>query len=66
MRECEPGAGGEGARRLGRGDGALVRWCAFTGMPNESRLGLHLSNDSGDFVLVYYEPRNNRDPPVLR
>jgi hypothetical protein len=45
---------------------AMARWCAFIGMPNETRLGLHLSGESGDTVLVYYEPRNNRDPPVLR
>ncbi|PZR81947.1 MAG: hypothetical protein DLM68_16835 [Hyphomicrobiales bacterium] len=29
-------------------------------------MGLHLSNESGDFVLVYYEPGRNRDTPVLR
>ncbi|MGH6857282.1 MAG: hypothetical protein ACRECP_06495 [Methylocella sp.] len=45
---------------------AMARWCAFTGMPNETRLGLHLSGEAGDFVLVYYEPQNNRDAPVLR
>jgi len=45
---------------------AMARYCAFFGMPNERRLGLHLSDESGDFVLVSYEPRNNRDAPVLR
>ncbi|MGH6856564.1 MAG: hypothetical protein ACRECP_02705 [Methylocella sp.] len=45
---------------------AMARWCAFAGMPNETRLGLHLSDESGDTVLVYFEPRNNRAPPVLR
>ncbi len=44
---------------------AMARWCAFTGLPNEKRLGLHLSDDLGDSVLVFYEPRNNRDAPVL-
>jgi len=37
---------------------AMARWCAFTGLPNEKRLG--------DSVLVFYEPRNNRDAPVLQ
>jgi hypothetical protein len=45
---------------------AMARWCAFTGLPNEKRLGLHLSDDLGDSVLVFYEPRNNRDAPVLQ
>jgi len=45
---------------------AVARWCAFTGLPNEKRLGLHLSDDLGDSVLVFYEPRNNRDAPVLQ
>jgi hypothetical protein len=44
----------------------MARWCAFTGLPNEKRLGLHLSDDLGDSVLVFYEPRNNRDAPVLQ
>ena len=44
---------------------AMARWCAFIGMPNETRLGLHLSGESADTVLVRYEPRNNRDAPVL-
>ena len=30
------------------------------------RLGLHLSDETGDTVLVYYEPRNNQDAPALR
>jgi hypothetical protein len=46
--------------------GAMARWCAFIGLPNEKRLGLHLSDESGDVVLVYYEPRNNRNAAVLR
>ncbi|MGH6837873.1 MAG: hypothetical protein ACREDT_03570 [Methylocella sp.] len=45
---------------------AMARWCAFAGMPNETRLGLHLSDESADTVLVTYEPQNNRAPPVLR
>jgi hypothetical protein len=45
---------------------AMARYCTFFGVPNEKRLGLHLSNVSGDSVLVYYEPRNNREAPVLR
>ncbi len=45
---------------------AMARYCAFIGLPNEKRLGLHLSDDSGDSVLVYYEPRSNRDAAVLR
>jgi hypothetical protein len=45
---------------------AMARFCDLIGLPNEKRLGFHLSDDSGDAVLVYYEPRNNRDAPVLR
>jgi hypothetical protein len=45
---------------------AMARFCAFIGLPNEKRLGLHLSQESEDAVLVYYEPRNNRDVPILR
>ncbi|MGH6839213.1 MAG: hypothetical protein ACREDT_10535 [Methylocella sp.] len=45
---------------------AMARYCAALGLPNETRLGLHLSDESSDTVLVYFEPRNNRDPPVLR
>jgi hypothetical protein len=44
---------------------AMAHWCASVGIPNESRLGLHLSDESGDAVLVYYEPKNNRVAPVL-
>jgi hypothetical protein len=45
---------------------ARARFCDLIGWPNEKRLGLHLSDDSGDSVLVFYEPRNDRDTPVLR
>src|ERR1700724_2173702 len=45
---------------------AMARYCTFFGVPNEKRLSLHLSDDSGDSALVSYEPRNNRDAPVLR
>ncbi|HEY4848552.1 MAG TPA: hypothetical protein VIH87_12370 [Methylocella sp.] len=45
---------------------AMARYCTFFGVPNERRLGLRLSDDSGDSVLVYYESRNHRDAPVLR
>jgi len=45
---------------------AMARYCAFFGVPNEKRLGLHLSDGSGDSVLVRYEPRNDQDAPVLR
>jgi hypothetical protein len=45
---------------------AMARYCAAIGLPYERRLGLHLSDEKGDAVLVYYEPRNNRDDPVLR
>ncbi|MDQ6702682.1 MAG: hypothetical protein M3Z96_06045 [Pseudomonadota bacterium] len=45
---------------------AMARYCTFFGVPNERRLGLHLSDDSGDFVLVTYELRNERDAPVPR
>ncbi len=45
---------------------AMARFCDLIGLPNEKRLGLHLSDDSGDSVLVFYEPRNDRDTPVLR
>jgi hypothetical protein len=45
---------------------AMARYCAAIGLPNETRLGLHLTDESGDAVLVYYEPQANRDPPVLR
>jgi hypothetical protein len=45
---------------------AMARFCDLIGWPNEKRLGLHLSDDSGDSVLVFYEPRNDRDTPVLR
>jgi hypothetical protein len=45
---------------------AMARYCDFIGFPNEKRFGLHLSDDSGDSVLVFYEPRNNRDAPILR
>jgi hypothetical protein len=44
----------------------MARYCAAIGLPNERRLGLHLSDKKGDAVLVYYEPRNYRDSPVLR
>jgi hypothetical protein len=44
---------------------AMARYCTFFGVPNEKRLGLHLSDDSGNSVLVTYERRNNRDAPVL-
>jgi hypothetical protein len=37
---------------------AQARSCAL--------IGLHLSGESGDVVLVYYEPRNNKDTPILR
>jgi hypothetical protein len=45
---------------------AMARYCTFFGVPNEKRLGLRLSNRSGDFLLVRYEPRNDQDAPVLR
>jgi hypothetical protein len=45
---------------------ARARSCAFIGLPNERRLGLHLSNESGDAVLVYYEPKSNQDAPILQ
>jgi hypothetical protein len=44
---------------------AMARYCTFFGVPNEKRLSLHLSDDSGDSALVSYEPRNDRDAPVL-
>ena len=44
----------------------MARYCSFFGVPNEKRSSLHLSDDLGDFVLVTYEPRNNRDAPILR
>ncbi len=44
---------------------SMARWCALIGIPNEKRLGLHLSAESGDAVLVYYEPQNRKVPPVL-
>jgi hypothetical protein len=45
---------------------AMARYCTFFGVPNEKRLGLRLSDGSGDFLLVRYEPRNDQDVPVLR
>ena len=36
---------------------AMARYCTFFGVPNEKRLSLHLSDDSGDSALVSYEPR---------
>ncbi len=45
---------------------AMARYCTFFGVPNEKRLGLRLSDGSGDFLLVRYEPRNDRDAQVLR
>jgi hypothetical protein len=45
---------------------AMAHFCAFTGLPDEKRLGLHLSDESGDAVLVYYRPRNNRNAADLR
>ena len=45
---------------------ARARFCDLIGLPNDKRLSLRLSDDSGDFVLVTYEPRNDRDAPVLR
>jgi hypothetical protein len=45
---------------------AMARYCAFFGVPNQKRLGLHLSDESGDAVLVTYEPRNNQVAPVLQ
>jgi hypothetical protein len=51
--------------QAGSGRGS-ERYCTFFGVPNEKRLGLHVSDDSGDSVLVYYEPRNNRGAPILR
>jgi hypothetical protein len=56
-----PGANERGVRA-----DAMARFCDLIGLPNEKRLGLHLSDDSGDAVLVFYEPRNNRDAPILR
>lgn len=43
----------------------MARICAATGLPNERRLGLHLADQSGDAVLVYYEPQNNRVAPAF-
>jgi hypothetical protein len=45
---------------------AMARFCDLIGLPNEKRLGLRLSDGSGDFLLVRYEPRNDQDAPVLR
>jgi hypothetical protein len=45
---------------------AMARFCDLIGWPNEKRLGLRLSDGSGDFLLVRYEPRNDQDAPVLR
>jgi hypothetical protein len=45
---------------------SMARWCALIGIPNEKRLGLHLADQSGDAVLVYYEPQNNRVAPVMQ
>ncbi len=56
-----PAANGRGFR-----DEAMARFCDLIGLPSEKRLGLHLSDDSGDSVLVTYEPRNDRDGPVLQ
>ena len=46
--------------------GAMARLCDLIGLPNEKRLGLHLSDDSGDAVLVRYESARIGDAPVLR
>ena len=45
---------------------AMARFCDLIGLPSEKRLGLHLSDDSGDAVLVTYEPMDDRNGPVLR
>ncbi|MGH6840623.1 MAG: hypothetical protein ACREDV_00795, partial [Methylocella sp.] len=55
-----PVAGERGVRAV-----AMARFCDLIGWPNEMRLGLHISDGSGDSMLVFYEPRNNRDAPVL-
>jgi len=45
---------------------AMARYCGVIGFPNEKRFGLHLSDGSGDSVLVYYESAQIRNTPVLR
>ena len=63
---CRNARGTGAENRRGVVAEAMARWCAFTGLPNERRMGLHLSDESGDAVLVYYERQNNRDAPVLQ
>jgi hypothetical protein len=44
---------------------SMARWCVLIGIPNEERLGLHLSDQSRDAALVYYEPQDRKVSPAL-